>query len=184
MTSLQPTQLMVSVVCKDCKNMYCTCTWLKCSLIYTWALRMVYSVLLWFDSSWTAYQIPHLISKPGKLKSGCLHYNKYKDKAMTMLATKAFTSTVVYSMSRISYLTILTISCFKNKWCSTQLLFNRRVKYWLLPFFIPPVPDKHERNTGGMLFGLPIRFTHNVWHEKLLKHSIYITAKYWVFPWS
>jgi len=28
--------------------------------------------------------------------------------------------------------------------------------------YIPPVPDKHERNTGGMLFGLPIRFTHNV----------------------
>ena len=53
-------------------------------------------MLLWFDSNWTAYQIPNLVCSPRKLKSSRLHYNEYKDKAMTMLATKAFTSTVVY----------------------------------------------------------------------------------------
>ena len=72
------------------------CTRLDCSLIYTWALHKVYSMLLRFDSSWTAYQIPNLVFSARKLKSSRLHYHEYKDKAMTMLATKAFTSTVVY----------------------------------------------------------------------------------------
>ena len=84
----------VDETCKK-KRMCVVLDCMDCSLIYTWALHMVYSMLLWCDNSWTAYQIPNLICSSRKLKSHCLHYNKYT-RIKTMLATMAFTSTVVY----------------------------------------------------------------------------------------